>query len=840
MSDDHPETGAPTAAAEAPTELYDAGYFAHHCSPDHPYERTEPWLQFFGRAADRIASEIAPGTTLDVGCAHGFLVEALRDRGIDAKGFDVSEFAISQVRDDVRPHVWVGSALDPIPGRYDLVTCIEVLEHLEEREADTAVANLCSVTDDVVFTSTPDDYREETHVNVRPLDYWTGLFARHGFVRDLEFDGGYLTWWAARYRRRRDGWPSVVADYERQVWRLKEEAHNRNVVLLEKMREVERLNGGTSAREETVAPAQGAPVAPAPTASEVSEDRLRSAELVGTLAATQAALSAEQAARRDADREWWSRLQRAERRASEVLAGAVTSRTADVVTELTALVDSAARALTEASAARALTEASAARALTEASAARALTEASDNQPRVSRLRQSIRRRTPLRLRRLVIRTVRVTWWTVSFQLPQRLRERRERILVLQPAAPALSPAGSLAAAEPADVRMAIRQRFVSLEPLLTFPVPAARPRVSIVTDSIGEGSLYGGVGTALIIAALLAERLGGDLRLVTRTERPDVSRLATVLKASGLPVPTDVDAIHAAPFSDDGVAVSPRDIFLTTSWWTTRATLSSVPTRQIIQLLQEDERMFYPRGDDRLRCSETLDTPDLHVLVNSELLFRHLTEAGEPVLNLAQRSQWFEPAFPEALFHDDPSARGEGGRRTFLFYARPGNLRNLYWRGVEAIGMAIEEGVLDRDGWRVIFVGRDLEPVRLPGGVSPELLVNLPWPRYAEVVRSVDLGLSLMDTPHASYPPLDLAASGAVVVTNICGLKTSLTRYSANILTVGPRADDLCRGLARGAALMRDEPRRAANYAASRIARDWRATLELALDRCVHWIGESR
>ena len=226
-------------------QQYDAAYYAHYFSGGDrvAYERNEQWLGFFGTVAARIAADMAPASALDVGCAHGFLVEALRDRSVDAKGFDISDFAISQVREDVRPHCWVGSALDPIPGHYDLVTCIEVLEHLEEKDADLAVGNICAVTDDVIFTSTPTDYREETHVNVRPPEYWAGLFARHGFARDLGFDGSFLAWWGMRFRRTRDPWHRLAVDYEREWWRLKQEARERNAVVLSQLDRQNELEG---------------------------------------------------------------------------------------------------------------------------------------------------------------------------------------------------------------------------------------------------------------------------------------------------------------------------------------------------------------------------------------------------------------------------------------------------------------------------------------------------------------------------------------------------------------------------------------------------------------------
>lgn len=205
---------------------YGQDYYALYCSVegDLPYGRSDHWLSFFGRIADRIVEDIKPRTVLDAGCAMGLLVEALRDRGVDAEGVDISDYAISQGREDVRPHLWVGSILEPLPGRYDLIVCIETLEHLAKADAEKAVDNFCEHTDDVLFSSSPGHFKEVTHVNVQPTAYWAELFARHGFLRDLEIDlGTVLNRWAGRYRRSEEPLHRLVADYERQLWRLTDE-----------------------------------------------------------------------------------------------------------------------------------------------------------------------------------------------------------------------------------------------------------------------------------------------------------------------------------------------------------------------------------------------------------------------------------------------------------------------------------------------------------------------------------------------------------------------------------------------------------------------------------------
>src|SRR6516225_1448695 len=130
------------------------------------YTRENPhWLKFFGHVADEIVRRLRPRLVLDVGCAKGFLVECLRDRGVEAYGLDVSEFAISEVRPDIKPYCWVGSVQDSISKDYNLITCIEVCEHLSEADARDAVREMTAHADSILFSSTPSDFTEPTHVN---------------------------------------------------------------------------------------------------------------------------------------------------------------------------------------------------------------------------------------------------------------------------------------------------------------------------------------------------------------------------------------------------------------------------------------------------------------------------------------------------------------------------------------------------------------------------------------------------------------------------------------------------------------------------------------------------
>ena len=198
---------------------FDEFYYRNCCGQ--PYERSETWLAFFGTIADRIVRDIHPKRVLDAGCAIGMLVEALRERGVDAQGIDVSSYAIHSAPEALRPYLREGSIARPFGERFDLIVCIEVLEHMPADEAERAIANIAAHTDDVLFSSTPFDYREPTHVNVRMPEEWAEAFARHGFYRDVDFDASFVTKWAVRFTRRSVPAHRIIRDYERRFWQAR-------------------------------------------------------------------------------------------------------------------------------------------------------------------------------------------------------------------------------------------------------------------------------------------------------------------------------------------------------------------------------------------------------------------------------------------------------------------------------------------------------------------------------------------------------------------------------------------------------------------------------------------
>jgi SAM-dependent methyltransferase len=98
------------------------------------------------------------GRSLDVGCALGFTVQALREVGFDAVGVDFSRYAVAHCPPQVAGRVQWADLLSGLPfpdGSFDVVTAFEILEHLPPQQVPDAIAELRRVTGGHLLVTTP-------------------------------------------------------------------------------------------------------------------------------------------------------------------------------------------------------------------------------------------------------------------------------------------------------------------------------------------------------------------------------------------------------------------------------------------------------------------------------------------------------------------------------------------------------------------------------------------------------------------------------------------------------------------------------------------------------------
>jgi SAM-dependent methyltransferase len=175
-------------------------------------------------------------TSLDVGCATGYLVEVLRERGIGAEGCDLSQFAIDHAAPGAVGHVRVANLFAGLPwpdGAFELVTALEILEHLPPDRVPSALSELRRVCGGYLYATIPsfgvnasgpdghfegkvrpertDHYRHlgpeyrgpvpeedlavdaegqlvEGHLTIASFEWWTRRFEEAGFIRRPEIE----------------------------------------------------------------------------------------------------------------------------------------------------------------------------------------------------------------------------------------------------------------------------------------------------------------------------------------------------------------------------------------------------------------------------------------------------------------------------------------------------------------------------------------------------------------------------------------------------------------------------------------------------------------------------
>ena len=101
---------------------------------------------------------------LDVGCAKGFMIHDMTELipGITVKGVDISEYAIENALDSIKPHVQVANAMN-LPfedNSFDVVIAINTLHNLDKKDFAVALREVERVSRKGAFV-TVDPFRDE-------------------------------------------------------------------------------------------------------------------------------------------------------------------------------------------------------------------------------------------------------------------------------------------------------------------------------------------------------------------------------------------------------------------------------------------------------------------------------------------------------------------------------------------------------------------------------------------------------------------------------------------------------------------------------------------------------
>lgn len=166
------------------------GYGGYSYNPRFWQETVRRFRDHYGLAAD--------SSVLDVGCAKGYMLYDFKELmpGLKIAGLDISEYAIKQAIESVKPELRVGDAtrLPYEDNSFDLVISINTVHNLPLEECKTALKEIERVSKAHSFI-TVDSWRNEDQEqaflkwNLTALTYmhvenWEKMFAEIGYSGD--------------------------------------------------------------------------------------------------------------------------------------------------------------------------------------------------------------------------------------------------------------------------------------------------------------------------------------------------------------------------------------------------------------------------------------------------------------------------------------------------------------------------------------------------------------------------------------------------------------------------------------------------------------------------------
>ena len=334
--------------------------------------------------------------------------------------------------------------------------------------------------------------------------------------------------------------------------------------------------------------------------------------------------------------------------------------------------------------------------------------------------------------------------------------------------------------------------------------PSPKYRLNLVLPTVEPTRTFGGIRTAIdlfeTIGAETPERRIISL-LGAGTARADLVRDYVPTEPNIDPdVPRQLVTLDGTP---QPLSVRRNDVFVATFWTTAELVIRirrwqgstfGVAPPHFAYVIQDYEPGFYPWSANWMISRGTYGIPAETIAVfNTSTLQRFFHDDGIQF----DTEHSFEPRLLDEL-RSAMLAPPIGRSRQVLVYGRPDTPRNAF--------PAIVDGLRSwrctypgADEWTILSIGQSHPDVDLGEGSVLKSLGKLDLPAYASLLRQSAIGVSLMVSPHPSYPPLEMAHLGMLVLTNRFRAK-DLADWHSNITTtddisagsLGDRLAELC------------------------------------------------
>ncbi len=311
-------------------------------------------------------------------------------------------------------------------------------------------------------------------------------------------------------------------------------------------------------------------------------------------------------------------------------------------------------------------------------------------------------------------------------------------------------------------------------------------RYNLVLPTLRKTKVFGGILTTVKILQKLMAKTGVNARIIVVLNESYNANWTYTVSGFGY---NDEQRNQLVFLGDDStLKVKKNDVFIFTSWRTAYVIMPvmnwqianyNLVGRKAVYLIQDYEPGFFPWSTEFMLAESTYKTNPERIiaLFNSKELYEYFLKKGYSFYT----QKYFEPSLNDELKKKLLNNIGSERKKQILIYGRPSEYRNAF-EIIKGALLIWSKQYPNADEWKIISLGEDYEDIVLDNNTI-HVQGKLSLSGYADVLLSTYVGISLMVSPHPSYPPLEMSTFGVKTITNSFENK-DLTYFNPNIISI--------------------------------------------------------
>lgn len=344
--------------------------------------------------------------------------------------------------------------------------------------------------------------------------------------------------------------------------------------------------------------------------------------------------------------------------------------------------------------------------------------------------------------------------------------------------------------------------LMNLNQLVGVKSQEQKMRINLLLPTLNKYKFFGGISTALKFYELLSEQLQVDVRIIVTRKEKYNEKFSKEFE--GYTINQSNGSKRVSFLSDNNhLEIRKQDIFLCTSWDTAYIIQSALEWQRktyqlervkLLYLIQDYEPGFYAWSTEYMLAESTYKSNkgvDLVGIFNSKQLYDFFELRGY----YFWRKMYFTPSLNENLAEFLEKNQGRYKRKKrILLYGRPGTERNAFELIIHSLRLWAKK-YEKADEWEVISLGENFEDIKVGEKVVLRCLGKATLEDYGRIMMESYIGISLMVSPHPSYPPLEMSTYGIKTITNTFENK-ELSSFNDNIISLDKcTPESICRQL---------------------------------------------